>query len=158
MTWKRQENRELRRWIDADVERNHSKCLIRRDICRRKNLIQIEQLLNVRQRHRHSRLQRFRSISTESNNWFERSINNRKNRLRYWELWDDEYCYQKIRRFDQYSAFERCINVWIFHQFDLSDQDDEKRNSLKHRKSTITSKRDYLLHRWISRESLSSRE
>jgi hypothetical protein len=27
-----------------------------------------------------------------------------------------------------------------------------------HRKSTITSKRDYLLHRWISRKSLSSRE
>jgi hypothetical protein len=35
MTWKRQENREFRRWIDADVEKNDFKCLIRRSICRR---------------------------------------------------------------------------------------------------------------------------
>jgi 1,4-alpha-glucan branching enzyme len=77
MTWKRQENRELRRWIDADVERNHSKCLICRDICRRKNLIQADQLLNAEQRNRHSCIQRFRSISTESSDWSRESANNR---------------------------------------------------------------------------------
>jgi hypothetical protein len=53
---------------------------------------------------------------------------------------------------------KRRISVWIFHQSDLSDQNDEKRNSLKHRESTITSKRNYLLRRWISWKSLSSRE
>jgi hypothetical protein len=65
---------------------------------------------------------------------------------------------QKIRRFDQYSAFERRINVWTFHQSDLPDQDDEKRDSLRHRKSTTTSKKSYLLRRWISRRSLNSWE
>jgi hypothetical protein len=141
----------LERWIDEkeifQLWWNDAKCLVRRDICEEINLIQINQLLNARQRHRHSRLQRFRSISAESNNWFERLANNRQNRLRYWELWNDEYCCQKIRRFDQYLIIERRINVWIFHQSDLSDQDDEKRNSLRHRKSTTASKRDYLLHR-----------
>jgi hypothetical protein len=141
----------LRRWNDV-------KCLVRRDICERTNLIQINQLLNAKQRHRHSRLQRFRSISAEFSSWIERSVNNRKNRLRYWELWNDEYCCQRIRRFDQYSAFERRINVWIFHQSDLSDQDDEKRNSLRHRMLTTTSKRSYLLRHWINRESLNSQE
>jgi hypothetical protein len=76
MTWKK-DNRELRRWIDADVEKNHSKCLICRDICRRKNLIQADQLLNAEQRNRHSCMQRFRSISTESNDWSRESANNR---------------------------------------------------------------------------------
>ncbi len=141
----------FQRWSDI-------KCLICKNICEETDFLQIDELLNAKQRNRHSCLQRFRSISTESNDWFERSANSRKNRLRYWELWNDEYCCQRTRRFDQYSAFERRISVWIFHQSDLSDQDDEKRNSLRHRKSTTTSKRDYLLRRWISRRSLSSRE
>jgi hypothetical protein len=67
MTWKRQKNRELRRWIDADVEWNHFECFICRNICRKKNLIQADQLLNVKQRNRYSCLQRFRSILIESN-------------------------------------------------------------------------------------------
>jgi hypothetical protein len=165
--------RRLKKIIEKEDDSNKSKsskkksfnfdevtlnCFFCRDICEETSLIQIDQLLNVKQRHRHSRLQRFRSISAESNNWLWESANSRTNRLRYWELWDDEYCCQRTRRFDQYSVIERRINVWIFHQSDLSDQDDEKRDSLKHRKSTITSKRDYLLHRWISRKSLSSRE
>jgi hypothetical protein len=141
----------FQRWSD-------SKCLICRDICERTDSLQTDQLLNARQRDRHSCLQRFRSISIESNDWFERSANNRKNRLRYWELWNDEYCNKRIRQFDQYSAIERRINVWLFHQSDLSDQDDEKRNSIKHQESTITSKRNDLLCRWINRRSLSSRE
>jgi hypothetical protein len=141
----------FQRWSDT-------KCLICRSICEEKDFLQTDELLNARQRNRHSCLQRFRSISTESNDWFERSANSRKNRLRYWELWNDEYCCQRTRRFDQYSAFERRINVWIFHQSDLSDQDDEKRDSLRHRESTTASKRNYLLRRWISRKSLSSRE
>jgi hypothetical protein len=39
------------------------------------------------------------------------------------------------------------MNARIFHQSDQSDQDDEKRDSLKHRESTITTRRDYLLRR-----------
>jgi hypothetical protein len=74
---KDKKNRELRRWIDANVERNHSKCLICKDICRKKNLIQVDQLLNAEQRNRHSCMQRFRSISAESNDWFWESASNR---------------------------------------------------------------------------------
>jgi hypothetical protein len=151
----------LERWIDEKeiFQRwNDIKCLICKNICERADFLQIDQLLNARQRNRHSCLQRFKSISTESNDWFERLANNRKNRLRYWKLWDDEYCNRRIRRFDQYSVIERRINVWIFHQSDLPDQDDKKSDSLRHRKSTTTSKKDYLLRRWISRKSLSSRE
>jgi hypothetical protein len=71
----------LEQWIDEkeifQIWWNDAKCLVRRDICERASLIQIDQLLNVKQRHRHSRLQRFRSILTKSNNWFERSVSNR---------------------------------------------------------------------------------
>ncbi len=77
MTWKKQEHRELRRWIDADVEWNHSECLICRSICRKKNFIQVDQLLNVRQRDQHSCLQRFKSILIELNDWLRESANNR---------------------------------------------------------------------------------
>jgi hypothetical protein len=122
------------RWSDA-------KCFFCSSICEKTNLIQTDQLLNAKWRHRHSCLQRFRSISTELNDWFERSTNNRQNRLRYWGLWNDEYCCQRTRRFDQYSAIERRISARIFHLSDLSDQDDEKRDSLKHRRTTITSKK-----------------
>jgi hypothetical protein len=57
----------FQRWSDA-------KCFICKSICEETNLIQTDQLLNARQRHRHSRLQRIRSISIESNNWFEQSF------------------------------------------------------------------------------------
>jgi hypothetical protein len=77
ITWKRQEIWKLRRWIDANIEKNHSKCLICKDICREKNLIQADQLLNAEQRDRHSCMQWFRSISAESNDWFWKSASNR---------------------------------------------------------------------------------
>jgi hypothetical protein len=85
----------LEQWIDEKetFQRwNDIKCLICRDICEETDFLQTDQLLNAKQRNRHSCLQRFRSISTESNDRFELSISNRKNRLGYWRLWDDEYC------------------------------------------------------------------
>ncbi len=98
-----EKNHRKRRWLRRRIDEkkifqrwNDTKCLICRSICERADSLQIDQLLNAKQRHRHSRLQRFRSISVESSNWFERSASNRYNRLRHWELWNDEYCCQKI--------------------------------------------------------------
>ncbi len=80
-----EKNHRKREWLERRISEkkifqfwwSDAKCLICRSICERTILLQIDELLNTRQWNRHSCLQWFKSISAESNDWFERSASSR---------------------------------------------------------------------------------